>query len=51
MADALEDSSLKIDHIVLEPADGEAEDGDDFVTGLSSDDIRALVQDLGGEVP
>lgn len=49
MADALEDSSLKIDHIVLEPGDGEAEDGDDFVTGLSSDDIRALVQDLGGE--
>jgi SNF2 family DNA or RNA helicase len=42
MAQALEDSSLTIDPIPMDPSDEETGDGEDFVTGLSGDDVRAL---------
>jgi SNF2-related domain len=48
MAEALDDSSLKPDPIPIDPADFEAEDQDDYATGLALDDIRTLLEDLGG---
>ncbi len=48
MAEALDDSSLKPDPIPIDPTDFEAEDLDDYSTGLAADDIRALVVDLLG---
>lgn len=46
MAKALEDSSLAPDPIPIDPTDAEADDPDDYTTGLQLDDIRALVRDL-----
>jgi hypothetical protein len=48
MAEALEDSSLKPDPIPIDPADFDAEDLDEYVTGLAQDDVRALVEGLVG---
>jgi SNF2 family DNA or RNA helicase len=48
MAAALEDSSLSPDPIPIDPADDEAEDAEEYVTGLQLDDVRELVQSLGG---
>lgn len=47
MAEALEDSSLRPDPIALDP--NEIEDFEEYSTGLSSDDIRALLADIGEE--
>lgn len=47
MAAALEDSSLAPDPIPIDPADADAEDPEDYATGLQVDDIRAIVRDLG----
>ncbi len=44
MAEALEDSSLRPDPIALDPAN--IEDYEEYSTGLSDDDIVALLQDL-----
>jgi hypothetical protein len=44
MAAALNDHSLRPDPIALDPND--IEDYDDYSTGLSSEDIRALLQDF-----
>jgi SNF2 family DNA or RNA helicase len=44
MAEALEDSSLGIDPIALDPSD--IEDYDDYSVGLKNDDIQALLRDL-----
>lgn len=44
MAEALEDSSLKPDPIALDPTD--IEDYEEYSTGLSSEDIEALLRDL-----
>ncbi len=44
MAVALEDSSLSPDPIALDPVD--IEDYEDYTTGLTSDDIKALLTDL-----
>lgn len=46
MADALEDSSLRPDPIPIDPADFEAEDQEEYATGLATDDLRALVEGL-----
>lgn len=48
MAEALEDSSLRPDPIPLDPND--IEDFDDYSTGLSPDDIQALLKDLSKEM-
>jgi len=48
MAIALDDSSLKPDPIPIDPADFEAEDLEEYVTGLAQDDVRALLEDLAG---
>lgn len=48
MAAALEDSSLAPDPIPIDPADADAEDPEDYATGLQIDDIQAIVRDLGG---
>ncbi|WP_196838513.1 DEAD/DEAH box helicase [Brevundimonas sp. BAL450] len=47
MAKALEDSSLAPDPIPIDPTDVEAEDIEEYTTGLQLDDIRALVDELG----
>ena len=47
MARALEDSSLQVDPIPLDPND--IEDLDEYTTGLATDDIQALLSDLGAE--
>lgn len=44
MAEALEDSSLRPDPIPLDPSD--IEDYEEYSTGLSQDDIQALLKDL-----
>lgn len=44
MAEALEDSSLRPDPIALDPND--IEDYEEYSTGLSSDDIEALLKDF-----
>lgn len=44
MAEALEDSSLRIDPIPIDPND--IEDMDDYTTGLREDDIQALLVDF-----
>lgn len=46
MAAALEDSSLAPDPIPIDPADADAEDPEDYVTGLQFDDVFALAEDL-----
>ncbi|HEY4201699.1 MAG TPA: DEAD/DEAH box helicase [Devosiaceae bacterium] len=49
MAAALEDSSLAPDPIPIDPSDeADVDDPDDYTTGLQFDDVRALVDDLGG---
>ena len=48
MAAALEDSSLSPDPIPIDPTDDEAEDADEYLTGLQLDDVRALAQHVGG---
>jgi SNF2 family DNA or RNA helicase len=45
MAEVLEDSSLRPDPIALDPLD--IEDYEDYSTGLSPDDIKALLRDFG----
>lgn len=47
MGKALEDSSLCLEPIALEPED--IESYDDFSTGLSPEDIQVLLHDLGGQ--
>lgn len=47
MAEALEDSSLRIDPIPLDRDD--IEDFDEYSTGLDPDDIQALLKDLSKE--
>ncbi|WP_342308244.1 DEAD/DEAH box helicase [Burkholderia pyrrocinia] len=47
MAEALEDSSLRPDPIALDPTD--IEDYDEYSTGLSHDDIEALLKDFSRE--
>lgn len=49
MAEALEDSSLKPDPIALDPTD--IEDYEEYSTGLSSEDIEALLRDLSKVQP
>lgn len=49
MAEALDDSSLRIDPIPLDP--NEIEDLDDYTTGLREEDILALIKDLSKEQP
>lgn len=49
MAEALEDSSLRPDPIPLDPLD--IEDFDEYSTGLSTDDIQALLKSLSDELP
>jgi hypothetical protein len=49
MAAALEDSSLKPDPIPIDPTDFEAEDEEEYATGLAPDDVRALVANLLGK--
>jgi SNF2 family DNA or RNA helicase len=44
MADALNDSSLRIDPIPLDPPS--IEDPDEYVVGLQAADVEALVRDL-----
>lgn len=44
MAEALDDSSLRPDPIALDPTD--IEDYEEYSTGLSSDDIEALLKDF-----
>ena len=44
MARALEDSSLQVDPIPLDPTD--IEDLDEYTTGLAADDVLALLTDL-----
>jgi len=46
MADALNDSSLRIDPIPLDPAD--IDDAEDYSTGLAGEDIEALLRDCSG---
>lgn len=46
MAEALEDPSLRPDPIPLDPSD--IEDYEEYSTGLSQDDIQALLKDLCG---
>ncbi len=46
MAEALEDSSLRPDPIALDPTD--IEDYEYYSTGLSPDDIEALLKDING---
>lgn len=48
MADALEDSSLRPDPIALDPTD--IEDYEDYSTGLSEEDIQALLKDFSGDM-
>jgi SNF2 family DNA or RNA helicase len=48
MAAALEDSSLIPDPIPIDPTDADAEDPEEYVTGLQLDDVRALASDLDG---
>lgn len=47
MAAALEDSSLNPDPIPIDPTDAEAEDPEEYATGLEIEDIRSLARDLG----
>ena len=47
MAQALEDSSLQVDPIPLDPTD--IEDLDEYTTGLAADDVLALLTDLTRE--
>jgi hypothetical protein len=47
MADALEDSSLRPDPIALDPTD--IEDYEEYSTGLSEDDVEALLKDFSRE--
>lgn len=47
MAKALDDSSLAPDPIPIDPIDVDAEDFEDYVTGLQLDDVRALANELG----
>lgn len=47
MAAALEDSSLVPDPIPIDPTDADAEDPEEYVTGLQLEDVRALARDLG----
>lgn len=47
MAEALEDPSLRPDPIPLDPS--EIDDYDEYSTGLSHDDIQALLKDLSGQ--
>ena len=44
MAEALNDPSLRPDPIPIDPND--IDDPDDYSTGLSMDDIQALINDL-----
>lgn len=46
MADALNDSSLRIDPIPIDPTD--LDDAEDFSAGLMAEDIEALLRDLSG---
>jgi SNF2 family DNA or RNA helicase len=48
MAAALEDSSLIPDPIPIDPTDADAEDPEEYVTGLQLDDVRSLASDLDG---
>ncbi len=48
MAIALEDASLVTDPIPIDPSAVEVDDADEYATGLDSDDVKALVRDLGG---
>lgn len=47
MADALNDSSLRVDPIPIDPAD--IDDAEDYSTGLTADDIEALLRDCSEE--
>lgn len=47
MAEALDDPSLKPDPIPIDPFD--IEDFDEYSTGLSQDDIQALLRDFSKE--
>ena len=47
MAQALEDSSLQVDPIELDPTD--IVDMDEYTTGLALEDIHALLNDFDGE--
>ncbi|TGP31661.1 DEAD/DEAH box helicase [Mesorhizobium sp. M2D.F.Ca.ET.185.01.1.1] len=47
MAAALEDSSLAPDPIPIDPTDADAEDPEEYVTGLQLEDVKALARDLG----
>lgn len=47
MGKALEDSSLMPDPIPIDPIEVQAEDVEEYVTGLQLEDIRALAHDLG----
>lgn len=47
MAAALEDSSLAPDPIPIDPADADAEDPEEYATGLQIDDIQAIARELG----
>ena len=48
MADALEDSSLRPDPIALDPTD--IEDYEEYSTGLSEDDVQALLKDFSKDL-
>lgn len=47
MAEALDDSSLKVDPIAMDPND--IDDYEDYSVGLKDDDIQALLRDLSME--
>jgi hypothetical protein len=47
MAEALNDSTLRIDPIPLDPLS--IEDPDDYVVGLGQEDIKALLRDIHGD--
>ena len=47
MAEAFDDPSLKPDPIPIDPFD--IEDFDEYSTGLSQDDIQALLRDFSKE--
>ncbi|RWM21827.1 MAG: DEAD/DEAH box helicase [Mesorhizobium sp.] len=50
MAAALEDSSLLPDPIPIDPTDADAEDPEEYVTGLQLEDVRTLARDLGEDL-
>lgn len=47
MADALNDSSLRVDPIAIDPSD--IDDAEDYSTGLTTEDIEALLRDCSEE--